>query len=213
VRIEDDGPGIAPEVLPHIFEPYYTTKAEGSGLGLATSQAIVQEHGGLLSVATHPGVGATFEVLLPPSREVGEADAPTRPSPIPVPAASTRILVMDDQVGIQSLLQRGLERAGYSVVVTSNGEQALLEFERERARGRAFDLAILDLTVRGGMGGVEALARLREVEPRVLAIATTGYSEETLGEDLRASGFARVLPKPFLMHELVGTITAVLAPA
>jgi len=75
------------------------------------------------------------------------------------------------------------------------------------------DLVILDLTVRGGMGGVEALARLRECEPRVVAIATTGYSEETLGEDLRASGFVRVLPKPFLMHELVGTITAVLAPA
>lgn len=210
VRVTDDGPGILPEVLPRIFEPYFTTKPEGNGLGLATSQAIVQEHGGLLSVSTQLGKGTTFEVLLPASPEAPGVDRDFTPDTSPV--ASRRILVMDDQVAIQGLLQRGLERAGHNVVVTSNGEQALLEFDRARTQGRPFDLVVLDITVRGGMGGAEALSRLRQIDPRVVAVATTGYSDGASMEALRAQGFVHVLPKPFLTHELMGTIKAILHP-
>ena len=210
IEVKDDGPGIPPDVLPHVFEPYFTTKSEGSGLGLATCQAIVQEHAGRLTVATGPSEGTTFEVLIPSTPEVAEP----APGATPVPARSStgRILVMDDQVSIQALLQGALERAGHSVVATSNGEQALLEFERARAEGRGFDLVLLDITVRGGMGGVEALAKLRRLEPRVVAIATTGYSDDGAQDDLRTQGFVHVLPKPFLPHELLGTIKAVLSP-
>jgi len=211
IQIQDDGPGIAPEVLPHIFEPYYTTKAGGSGLGLATSQAIVQDHGGRLSVSTREGGGATFEVLIPLSLDAPE---PVSREPSSARGAATgRVLIMDDQAAILALLQRGLERAGHSVVAAGNGEQALLELERERVQGRSFDLAILDLTVRGGMGGVEAFRKLRQVAPNLPAIATTGYSDEAVKQDLLARGFAHVLPKPFLIHELLGTVKAVLSPS
>lgn len=211
IQIRDDGPGIAPDVLPHIFEPYFTTKTGGSGLGLATSQAIVQEHGGQLSVSTREGKGATFEVLIPLSLDAPES---IRRQPSGTERLATRrVLIMDDQAAIQALLQRGLERAGHSVVATGNGEQALLEFERERGQGRSFDLAILDVTVRGGMGGVETLSRLRQIDPRLLAIATTGYADETVKQDLLARGFVHVLPKPFLIHELLGTVKAVLSPS
>lgn len=210
IQVEDDGPGIAPEVLPHVFEPYFTTKPQGSGLGLATSQAIVQEHGGRIALSTREGVGATFEVLLPVSPQ---AAAPVRPAgPAEASAPTGRILVMDDQVALQALLQRGLERAGHSVVVVGNGEQALLEHGRARREGRPFDLALLDITVRGGMGGVEALARLRKEDPLLLAIATTGYADDARRDELLGQGFAQVLFKPFLLHELLGTVRAVLAP-
>jgi two-component system cell cycle sensor histidine kinase/response regulator CckA len=210
VQVQDDGGGIAPEVLPHIFEPYYTTKPEGSGLGLATSAAIVQAHGGRISVSSRPGGGTTFEVLIPALSAEDAPEAHVRESPQPPRAAPGRILVMDDQPATLALIHRGLERAGHAVVVAGNGEQALLELERARWRGQPFDLTILDITVQGGMGGVQALSRLRQQHPHLPAIATTGYSDRAVGEGLRAHGFSYVLPKPFLLHELLSAVTALL---
>lgn len=208
ISITDSGPGIPPDILPDIFEPYFTTKAEGTGLGLATSHAIVQEHGGSISVRSKLGAGTTFEVRIP---------AVTFPAPASglkitgsLKAYAGHILVMDDQVAIQSLLQRGLEKVGYSVVVVGNGEQALLEFKGARAEGLAFDLFLLDLTIQGGMGAVETLAELRALDPDVLALATTGYADQRALDSLQKQGFSRVIAKPFLLHELYATIKAVL---
>jgi two-component system, cell cycle sensor histidine kinase and response regulator CckA len=204
VRITDSGPGIAPDVLPRIFEPYYTTKAEGSGLGLPTSQAIVLEHGGHIQATSQPGVGATFEVCLPRSVEGCE---PPRLAAAEKPTGSAgRILLMDDQATIQALTQRTLERAGYSVVVVGNGEQALLEFARAKSLGLPFDLVLLDFTVRGGMGGVETLSEMRRSDKTVPAIASTGYSDQVTTMYLLEHGFSAVLGKPFLAHELLATI-------
>jgi PAS domain S-box-containing protein len=205
VAISDRGPGIPPELLDRIFEPYFTTKRDGSGLGLATSHAIIAEHDGQISVTSRPGVGATFVVSLPAADSDVPASTPL--STRPVRRRDERILVMDDEVAIQSLLKQGLEKAGYSVVVVGNGEQALLEFARARSEGRPFALAVLDITVKGGMGGVETIKELRRIEPAQLAIATTGYAESA---DLRSCGFVRVLAKPFMIHELCATISAVL---
>lgn len=208
VRVTDSGPGIAPDVMPRIFEPYYTTKPEGSGLGLPTSQAIILEHGGRIQAFSQPGVGATFEVCLPLTLE---RDEPPRLMASERPTWSTgRILVMDDQVTIQALTQRTLERAGYSVVVVSNGEQALLEFARAQSMGLPFDLVMLDFTVRGGMGGVETLSAMRRSDKDVPAIASTGYSDQVTTTYLLEHGFAAVLGKPFLVHELLATIGTVL---
>jgi two-component system, cell cycle sensor histidine kinase and response regulator CckA len=210
VRLTDSGPGIAPEVLPRVFDPYFTTKPEGSGLGLPTSQAIVLEHGGTIQVSSPPGEGATFEVRLPSSREGGpvrrkslESEAPTR--------CSGRILLMDDRVAIQALTQRSLERSGYSVVVVGNGEQALLELARAREAQLPFDLAILDVTVQGGMGAVETLPRIRETDPEVLVMASTGYADQERTTQLLLLGFATVLAKPYLMHELLSRVGSVMA--
>jgi CheY-like chemotaxis protein/nitrogen-specific signal transduction histidine kinase len=208
VSIADNGPGIPLEILPNIFEPYFTTKREGSGLGLATSHAIMHEHGGQISVSSQPGKGARFELAIPAVRT--EQAPPVIAAPRQLEVRSGRVLVMDDQAAIQSLLRQGLERIGYSVVIVSNGEQALLEFRRANAEGRPFDLFLLDITIRGGMGGLETLAELRRLTPKVLAIATTGYAAEAAVSELQRRGFARVITKPFLLHELYATIKAVL---
>jgi CheY-like chemotaxis protein len=117
---------------------------------------------------------------------------------------------MDDEVAIRTLLELGLSKAGYSVTVAGDGEQALAAFTQARAEGAPFRLALLDITVRGGMGGVEALAKLRQIEPGFLALATTGYADEVEGHGLKAAGFVRVIAKPFMLHELCATIKAVL---
>jgi signal transduction histidine kinase/DNA-binding response OmpR family regulator len=207
MTVADNGPGISPDIIEQIFEPYFTTKKDGSGLGLATSNAIVTEHGGRISVRSRPGKGAIFEVVIP------AADSQVAPAPAitgPIQSGSGRILVMDDEIAIRTLLDRGLSKVGYSVVVVSNGDQAVKEFTRARNEGAPFQLAILDLTVRGGVGGAEALARLRNFDPNLLAIAITGYADEELLPGLHSSGFARMLAKPFMLHELCSTIKAIL---
>lgn len=207
LTIADNGPGISGEVIDQVFEPYFTTKKDGSGLGLATCHAIVTEHGGQISVRSRPGEGATFEVVIPAAE--GES-APAPRAIAPIEAGSARILVMDDEIAIRTLLDRGLSKVGYSVVVVANGDQAVTEFTRARSQGAPFQLAILDLTVRGGMGGAETLAKLRQCDPNLLAIAITGYADESLLPELRSSGFARMLAKPFMLHELCSTIKALL---
>lgn len=207
VKISDDGPGIAREILSKIFEPYFTTKREGSGLGLATSQAIVQQHGGSIEVESELGHGTTFTVSLPAFDGIA---AQSRPLVLDdLRRGSGRILVMDEQVIVQALVQRALERAGYSVVVVSNGEQAILEFDRAATAGAPFDLLIFDITVRGAMGGAQALRLLRQQGHAVPAIASTGYCDDGTVQRLKGSGFAHVLGKPFLVHELLSIVEAI----
>jgi PAS domain S-box-containing protein len=204
VSIVDDGPGIPAPVLPRIFEPYFTTKSDGNGLGLATSRAIVCEHGGEMDVKSVPGEGAHFEITLP----VAETPVSPRSHVVPLesPVGVGRILVMDDEVVIQALLKRALERAGYSVVVVGNGDQALLEFHRAQESQLPFDLLVFDLTVKGGLGGQETLLKLRRDGYQVPAIGMTGRGDESTLRQAIASGFAHVLGKPFLMHELLGLV-------
>ena len=209
VGITDNGPGIPEDILPNIFEPYFTTKVEGTGLGLATSQAIIHEHGGRISVRSRPDAGATFEIILPGLPD--ETPLPVLgPAPRTRSAGMGRILVMDDQLPIQALLVRGLGKQGYTVTVASDGDEALREFRRARDDGREFDLLLFDITIRGGMGGVETIQRIHALKPNVLAIAMTGYADDEVVRDLKQNGFAQVIAKPFLLHELFATIQAVL---
>jgi len=212
VTITDDGPGIPTEVLPNVFEPYFTTKQEGTGLGLASSRAIVVEHGGQIEVRSTPGVGTSFDIILPAAD--GQAEVRAQESPSDYASACTaRILVMDDQPGIRDLLRRGLERAGYALVTTTCGEEAIGEFASGNKHAGGFDLVLLDIHIQGGMGGEATLAELKRLDPGVLAIAMTGSVSESSTSRLLECGFARVLRKPFLLHELHGTIKAVLARA
>jgi PAS domain S-box-containing protein len=208
IRVCDDGPGISPSVLPQVFEPYFTTKKSGHGLGLATCHAIVRDHEGRISAASEVGKGATFEVWLPESGEIPESSA--RQVVEDVSHGSGRLLVMDDQVITQALMQRSLERAGYSVVSVANGEQALLEFERARQIDAPFELAILDVTVRGALGGLETLLALRRQGHVLPVVASTGYTDDASQTNLLQCGFDRVLGKPFYVHELLSVVKAAL---
>jgi PAS domain S-box-containing protein len=206
INFRDTGPGIPENAIPRIFDPFYTTKKEGSGLGLVTSYAIVKNHGGHIGVTSQVGAGASFEVWLPGLRK-WEQERP--PAPIPETTRGFgRILLMDDEVTIRKLAEHLLVKAGYVVSTAADGREAIEIYRRAMEEGSPFDLVVLDLTIRGGMGGEEALAKLKMFDPRVAAIASTGYSEESTLSRVKQHGFLGLLPKPYRSHELLSTVKA-----
>ena len=190
---EDRGVGIPEEHLGRIFEPYFTTKDSGSGLGLASSHGIVQRHGGALRVESSPA-GSTFSVLLPVTELVAKMPVP---SPLPSRGHGGRVLVMDDEADLRRVLGMCLEELGYEVELARHGEQAVELYASALAEARPFDVVILDVTVTGGMGGVATLSSLKFIDPDVRAIATTGYSESDVLASFSEHGFVGALPKPY----------------
>jgi PAS domain S-box-containing protein len=193
-EVEDTGPGIAPEHLPRIFDPFFTTKPQGTGLGLPTSFAAVRRHGGHLEARSEPGVGTTFVIHLPASEEEAAAPAST-PSTAVRPL---RVLLLDDEETLRRLIGGMLVRMGHHVLEAENGDRALELVARERDAGHAIDVALLDLTVRGGRGGLEILAELRSVQPATVVVGMSGYADASL-ED---AGFDAFLPKPFGLTQM-----------
>lgn len=199
ISIRDEGPGIPPEVLPKIFEPYFTTKgAKGTGLGLATSFNIVKNHGGHLAVESKPGRGTTFHIYLPASTRQARAESRAGNSVVP---GQGRILVMDDEDIIRTLAVKVLGNLGYGCDCAENGEDAIKMFMRARQSGNPYSAVILDLTVKAGMGGLETLEVLRELDPEIKAIASSGYSE-VAPDVLAEQGFQDTLPKPYSISAL-----------
>jgi signal transduction histidine kinase/ActR/RegA family two-component response regulator len=199
ISISDYGCGIAADVLPLIFDPYFTTKRSGSGLGLATAYAIVAKHGGRLSVESTYGQGSVFIVDLPASQS----------SPLPEPPADGRmrsgtgkILVMDDEETVRTLLTHVLTTLGYEVLSARDGAEAIDLYEAAMASGHRFDAALLDLTISGGMGGVETANKLKELDPSARLIASSGYSDAPVMSSFRKYGFDDVLPKPWALAQL-----------
>jgi signal transduction histidine kinase/CheY-like chemotaxis protein len=210
ISIRDYGCGIPADILPRIFDPYFTTKPGGSGLGLATAYAIVAKHGGSLSVESRPGEGTTFTIDLRAS-----ADRPARQAPMaaPIQAGTERLLVMDDEEALRKLLEAVLTKLGYTVETARDGAEAIALCENAMASGRGFDAALLDLTVRGGMGGVEAAARLKELDPSLKLIVSSGYADAPVISEFRKYGFDEVIPKPWGMTQVGEVFRRVLVPA
>jgi CheY-like chemotaxis protein len=209
VEIQDSGPGIDAAVQQRIFEPFFTSKRDGSGLGLAMSRAIVGGYGGHVAVVSSLGEGATFRVWLPAT---GRATARQAPESIRGTGhGSGRILVLDDDEVICRIAALQLAKQGYEVETSTDGEQAIELYRRSRANGQPFDLLILDLTVRHGMGGVETLTKLRQEDPAVVALACSGLTDEAALAEVKACGFAGLLAKPFLAHELASMVRAAMA--
>jgi signal transduction histidine kinase/CheY-like chemotaxis protein len=199
ISIEDYGGGIPTDVLPRIFDPYFTTKPDGRGLGLATSYAIVTKHGGQIGVDSKSGVGTVFTVLLPASQE---RPAPESSVGAPIEGGTERILVMDDDEALRKLLETVLTGLGYQVQSARDGAEAIAIYEAAKARGRGFDAVLLDLTVRGGMGGIETATKIRELDSSVRLIVSSGYSDASVMSDFRKYGFNGVIPKPWSAGEL-----------
>ncbi len=202
VTVEDRGLGIQSEHLPRIFDPYFTTKQSGSGLGLATTYSIVKMHEGFISVRSEVGVGSAFSFYLPASAEL----AVPGNGAVPPKKGGGTILVMDDEELVRTVTGRMLEHLGYSVKFARDGEEALAEYARARETGRPFDAVIMDVTIPAGMGGKEAIGRLRELDPSVRAIVSSGYSEDALTADFSAHGFCGALAKPYEIHELADAV-------
>ena len=209
VAVSDTGTGIQAKHLGKIFDPYFSTKQKGSGLGLAVVYSIVKKHEGDISVASEPGHGSRFDIVLP---AVPHAASP-KAGAEPLPRGRGRVLVMDDEPTILRFMQHLLSELGYEVSVAADGETALQLTADANAQARPFELAILDLTVPGGMGGREVSARLKLDSPNTRAIAASGYSTDPIMREPQAHGFVGVLPKPFRPAELAQTVANALRGA
>ena len=206
VGLRDNGSGIAPEHLARIFDPYFTTKSSGSGLGLATAYSIIKKHDGLIQVESELGTGTTFLIYLPThNRTVGYAQAAVRAggaSEPATPAAGGRVLFMDDEEILQELVAAMLGHLGYEVECAAHGAEALDRYEGALAERRPFSVVIVDLTVPGGMGGYETMKRLRTIDPYVKTIVSSGYSNDPIMAEYARHGFNGVIAKPYQMVEL-----------
>ena len=214
ITVADSGSGIPAEHIPRIFDPYFTTKRFGSGLGLPTAYSVVRRHGGHLEVRSAPGQGTTFTAYLPAARAGGASTAPDQPSPAPgsTPPGRMRILWMDDEARLRLVTERLLVSLGYEVEMASDGAQAVERYLQARSAQRPFDVVVLDLTVREGMGGLEALKRLRALDPDVRTVACSGYSDDAAMAEFRAHGFSAVLRKPSTVEALEAALAAARVP-
>ncbi len=195
----DRGVGIDKRDVTRIFDAFFTTKAQGSGLGLTTSARIINEHGGRIEVQSRPGEGTRVRFYLP---RQGEEVPASRAGGFARPPRA-RILFMDDDEPIRKVTQAMLTHLGYEVCVTADGAAALSEYRKKR-----YDIVILDLTVRDGLGGLATLERLRALDPGVVAIVSSGYSSDPVMADHERYGFVAKVPKPYTPE----TLDAAIAP-
>ncbi len=218
--VRDRGCGIAPAILPRVFDPFFTTKANARGLGLALAYSIVERHGGHLELASSPGTGTTATFFLPAliAAMPEIASVKSTPSPaIPAPAGDgprrVRVLVMDDEPDIRNLMEMMLSMLDYDVLTTANGDEALAAHEKAIEENRRFDIAIMDLTIPNGMGGAETIKRLRQKDTTIRAVVASGYSDDPVVARHKEYGFDRVLPKPYVMNDLMRVLEALSEPA
>lgn len=204
ITITDRGRGIEPELATKIFDPYFTTKPTGSGLGLAISYSIVKKHGGMLHLESSSPEGSTFAFYLPADHGVGGPGP--RITRRPFRFNHQRILVMDDEAAIREITSDLLGTLGFEVTAVPDGLEAVKIYERALRAGENFQAVILDATVRGGMGGLATIARLRSLDPKVTAIICSGYSDEAALSEFLTYGFRGALPKPFTRRELADVL-------
>lgn len=209
ITIRDAGIGIPKKYLTRIFDPYFTTKQIGSGLGLATTFSIIKKHGGTIEVTSKPNLGSCFTVFLP----AVFPESPQEERAKVAPAASRRgkILVMDDDEMIRTLAIQLAQVLGHEIETAVEGAEAVEKFIQAQQAGRPFDLVLLDLTVKGGMGGEAAIKKIRKVNPDVKAVVSSGYADNPVVADFQAYGFSAALNKPYEIDELEVCLNSLLA--
>jgi PAS domain S-box-containing protein len=209
IAVADTGAGIAPEHLSRIFDPYFTTKLQGHGLGLATVFSIIKRHQGHIEVSSVLGKGTVFTFWLPAAP--GSESSPGAPRHFAAALAGGRVLFMDDEVPILTMAERLMRRMGLEFESVSDGAEAIKRYKSAKEAGRPFDLVVMDLTIPGGMGGREAISILRQYDPSVRAIVSSGYSSDLAMADFRKHGFMGMVAKPYDISELASVIRGVLA--
>ncbi len=203
LELRDEGAGIPEDVIERIFDPYFTTKRSGSGLGLAVVHSIVARHGGHIAVESTPGEGCTFAVFLPAGGEQEEEEPAGETARLQKsPAGVARALVMDDEQTVRAITSEMLRRLGFEVETVEEGGSALAAYRSALDEGRRFDLVVMDLTIPGGMGGREAVRKVLELDPEARVMVASGYSSDPVLADPRSFGFRAALAKPFLLEEL-----------
>ncbi|MEM9445580.1 MAG: PAS domain S-box protein [Verrucomicrobiota bacterium] len=207
ISVEDKGSGIDPRDLDRIYDPYFTTKSRGHGLGLATTLSIVQKHDGYLGAKSELEVGTTFTIYLPALADVCVVHNPEHVAPV---RGTAKILVMDDEKSVRTVMTRLLKRLGYDVGVAPEGGIALQMYKEASENSDPYDLVIMDLTIRAGMGGEKAIELLRTYDPHALAIVFSGYSDNPVMADYEHYGFNAAIQKPFTIQAMSRSIESVL---
>ncbi|MFI5363713.1 MAG: PAS domain-containing protein [Elusimicrobiota bacterium] len=210
VSVADEGCGIPTEDLSKIFDPYFSTKSGGRGLGLSVCYSIVAKHGGRISVDSNPGRGSVMTLHFPAANA---ADIPRDEESFAVAMGAGRVLVVDDEAVVVKLLNRLLKRLGYDAATFSDGQAALDEYEKTMKGGRPYDAVIIDLTIPGGMGGKEMVRKLMALDPGAKAIVSSGYSSDPVLAEYAAHGFCGVLAKPYGIEELSAALRRAIGSA
>lgn len=203
VAVADTGTGIPEKYLKNIFDPYFTTKKQGHGLGLSMSYSIVKGHGGEISVRSESGQGSTFTVALPATGRRPAAPAAAAAAP---ETGTGRVLVMDDEEVVLKAARRMITSLGYECELAEDGTAALKVYEAAIAAGKPFDAVIMDITIQGGMGGREAVTGLRKKHPGAKVIASSGYAAGTPVSEYAAMGFDGLLAKPYNYEEMAALL-------
>jgi PAS domain S-box-containing protein len=208
LEIKDEGVGISPELLSRIFDPYFTTKQRGSGLGLASVHSIVHRHDGHIEVTSRVSQGTTFTLYLP----AGTGPLAVTPAPIADGLSGRRLLIMDDDEMARKAVAAMAVSLGYETVEVPEGSQAVEVYQRHLLEGRRFDVVLLDIEVWGGMGGLATVQALKALDRNVVAVAASGYSDDRVMAEHAAHGFMAALAKPFRLDELARVLQEVVAP-
>jgi len=200
ISIKDQGTGIMEEYLPKIFDPYFTTKQAGNGLGLSITHSIIYKHGGHITVESDIGAGTMFAIFLPAfEKEILTVKDVEEEQ---VYKGKGRILFMDDQEGIKKMVRLMLNKLGYAVELATDGAEVIELYKEAKASGQKFDAVILDLTIPGGMGGKETIRKLYEIDPEIKAIVSSGYFNDPIMGGYEAYGFKGAIAKPYEIKEL-----------
>ena len=199
IDIQDHGCGITKEHIGNIFDPYFTTKPRGTGLGLATSYSIIKRHHGHIMVSSEIDKGSIFSIYLIASDKSLPRENPIEPT---IFKGSGRVLIMDDEQPILDMLVEMLSICGYEVTTTLDGYQTVEIYKHALANKNPFDLVIVDLTVPGSMGGRATLEELRKIKADVKVIVSSGYSSDPVLADYQAHGFDGAITKPFKIKEM-----------
>lgn len=213
VAVKDQGCGIAEDIIDKIFDPYFSTKQrdsnKGSGLGLSIVHSIVTKHGGIIQVDSKPERGSTFTIYLPAIQHEGNTSQPDIAEE--VTRGKGRILVMDDEEIIRAVVCNMLEYLGYETVQASDGREALTIYRQAMDEGARFDAVIMDLTIPGGMGGVEATRLLIDMDTGAKVIVSSGYSGDPVLDDFKSFGFCHIVSKPYQLSDLSRVLAETLA--
>jgi CheY-like chemotaxis protein len=207
VSIKDEGVGISPKDMEKIFDPYYTTKPQGTGLGLTTSYSIIKNHNGVITVESKPGKGSVFSFFLPAlevSLEIGNIDEKN------IEPKGGSILIMDDDEAVRTVVTQLLSRFGYKVCCACTGNEAIEQYKSAMMENSPFDVVLMDLTIPGGIGGKEVVKILQEVDPDIKAIVSSGYSNDPVMANFSDYGFCGVIVKPFNIDDFVKVVDNVM---